>query len=215
MNPIHKLHHEFAKVIACERCSLETCANLLRDQGENVAQPGYIGSNYSKSRVLLVGQNPGTPKSREVLDRPYTAALRALRDEPSHQTYSELCRVLRNFIPHWPVTNNYFPLSESGLTLDEIAYCNIIRCRTESDKKPNRKLAQACIEEHFEHWLNFLQPAVVIFIGKWASEYGQIAVRSRGIPFAHMNRQRNLSSSERFANRSEVVALVQRFRIYS
>lgn len=202
---------EFAKVIACTRCTASTCPNLLRDANENVPQPGYVGSAYSKARVLLVGQNPGTPKSRELQDRPYTAALRALRDEPTLNRYAELSAVLRDFIARWPVTNNYFPLNECGLALEDIAYCNVIRCRTDLDKKPNGKLADACVSEHFTHWLRCLAPKVVIFIGKWAWEHGQHEVSKFGIPSAYMNRQRSLSSQERVENRDQVVTLVRKY----
>jgi uracil-DNA glycosylase len=203
---------EFAKVISCEKCTAVTCRNLLRDNDENVPQPGYIGSGYPKARVLLVGQNPGTPKSQELQDRPYTAALRALRDEPTSHRYEELAAVLRNFIPQWPVTNNYFPLRECNLALEDIAYCNVIRCRTVGDKKPNERLAKECIGEHFASWLRLLEPNVVIFIGKWAWEQGQSAVARAGIPFSYMNRRRSLSSEERAANRMAVQILVHEHR---
>lgn len=212
MNTPIAWHTEFAKVVACARCTTATCRNLLRDANENVPQPGYIGSDYSRGRVLLVGQNPGTPKSREVQDRPYTAALRALRDAPTPKRYAELFEVLHNFIPQWPVTNNYFPLDECDLTLEDIAYCNVIRCRTDRDKKPNKSLAAECVSEHFAHWLRCLAPNIVIFIGKWAWEHGQHAVATTGIPYTFINRQRSLSSAERAENRAHVVALVRKYR---
>jgi hypothetical protein len=69
---------EFAKVIQCTNCTALIDANLLRDVEENVPQPGYIGKKYLQARVILIGQNPGTPKSLVMEDRPYTAALRTL-----------------------------------------------------------------------------------------------------------------------------------------
>lgn len=213
MNTPLAWHTEFAKVIACTKCTADTCRDLLRDCNDNVPQPGYVGPAYSGTRVLLVGQNPGTRKlARESLDRTYAAALRALRDEPTPQRYAELSAILRGFIPHWPVTNNYFPLDECGLTLDDIAYCNIIRCRTIGDRKPNQELARRCVSEHFVNWLRWLAPRVVIFIGKWAWEHGHVAVADAGIPFSYMNRQRSLSSIDRSMNRAEVIALVRQFR---
>lgn len=203
---------EFANVIACTKCTTQTCRNLLRDSQENVPQPGYIGPHYAKTRVLLVGQNPGTPKTLEVQDRPYTAALRALRDEPTEQRYAELSDVLKRFIATWPVTNNYFPLRECGLSLEDIAYCNVIRCRTVADKPPNDRLAAVCVSTHFERWLTLLQPRVVVFVGKWAWERGHSTVEKLGVPCAYMNRQRSLSSTERLANRQAVAELVRKCR---
>ncbi|RPJ48309.1 MAG: hypothetical protein EHM16_03080 [Betaproteobacteria bacterium] len=211
MNPSAEWRHiEFARVISCKLCTKATDSNPLRDDGENVPQPGYIGSKYRNVRVLLVGQNPGTPKSLSAQDLPYTAALRALRDEPTTQRYKELRTVLRTFIPQWPVQNNHFPLIESGLTLDDIAYCNIVRCRTTGDGTPRELLSKQCLNEHFVRWLNLLNPKVVVFIGKWAWRQGSSAVGAKGIPCAFINRQRSLSTTERVENRAQVVALVRK-----
>lgn len=203
---------EFARVIACKSCTTATDSKLLRDDGENVPQPGYIGSNYRNVRVLLVGQNPGTPKSLAEEDLHYTAALRALRDEPTIQRYKQLRTVLRTFILRWPVQNNHFPLTESGLTLDDIAYCNIVRCRTANDSKPGETLAKQCLNGHFIRWLNLLKPKVVVFIGKWAWRQGGNTVSAQGIPCTFINRQRSLSADERVENRAQAVALVRKYR---
>ena len=210
--PVEWRHTEFARVISCARCTQATDSKLLRDDGENVPQPGYIGPQYRKARVLLVGQNPGTPKSLAVQDLPYTSALRALRDEPTIQRYKDLSTVLRAFIPQWHVQNNYFPLAESGLSLEDIAYCNVVRCRTSGDGTPGELLTKQCLNEHFVRWLNLLNPKVVVFIGKWAWRQGGSAVGAKGIPCAFMNRQRSLSTDARIENRAQVVALVRKHR---
>ena len=130
-----------------------------------------------------------TPNSLAVPDRPYTVALRALRDEPTPQRHKELNAVLRGFIPQWHVHGNYFPLADSGLTLEDIAYCNIVRCRTSYDNKPGKLLTSQCIDEHFVRWLDLLHPKVIVFVGKWAWRQGKSAVDTKGIPCAFMNRQ--------------------------
>ena len=91
---------EFAKVVACTKCTRWTATQLLRDDEENVPQPGYIGARYANTRVMLVGQNPGVPNilALAVADRPYTQALRDLRDLPSEENYANLQNVLRKFI---------------------------------------------------------------------------------------------------------------------
>jgi len=209
MNTPIAWHTEFARVIACIKCTTATDRNLLRDAVENVPQPGYVGAGYSKARVLLVGQNPGTPKAREAINRPYIAALCALRDEPTQERYSELAKRLRDIIPQWPITTNYFP---RDLSLEDIAYCNVIRCRTANDKKPTEYLADQCVGEHFVRWLRHLAPNVVVFIGKWAWEQGRASVASLSIPCSYINRQRSFSSADRLANRAEITALVCKHR---
>ena len=200
---------EFARVISCTSCSQATDKNLLRDEGENVPQPGYVGANYRKHRVALVGQNPGTPKTLDVQDRPYTAALRRLRDSPTEVNYQELNAVLRIFIPQWPVHGNYFPLAECKLELQDIAYFNVVRCRTQSDAQPGFNTVNNCTHTHFGRWLDNLSPRVVVFIGKWAADRASEEVERRGIPFAFMNRQRSLSSLKRVQNRQTVIQLVR------
>jgi len=203
-------HAEFARVIACTSCTSSKDRNLLRDDTDNLPQPGYVGADYNKIRVLLVGQNPGTRKTRRAdQDRQYTAALRSLRDEPIAQRYEKLSVVLDDFIPQWPVHGNYFPLRDCGLTLSDIAYFNLVRCRTRNDLAPSRYLSDMCLSQHFGRWLHLLQPRVVVFIGKWAAARGRAEVVAQGIPYAYMNRQRSLSSVKRKENRDSVVNLVR------
>jgi len=202
---------ESARVVACAKCTRAIDSKLLRDEHENVPQPGYIGSRYSTTGLMLVGQNPGVPNlsSLAKADLPYTQALRALRDSPTKENYDGLQSVLRTFIPSWPVHGAYFPLAECGLELDDIAYCNVVRCRTQANAPPGRLLTQNCLTEHFERWLSLLKPNVVIFIGKWAHDRASASVSRFGIPSDFMNRQRSLASAERMANRERVVRLVR------
>ena len=206
---------EFAKVVGCTFCSKNLFPVLRRDEGEDVPQPGYIGRSYWKTRVVLVGQNPAVPPPRLAeADRPYTAALRALRDNPTQEKFRALQTVLMDFIPHWPVHEGYFPLAECGLSLNDIAYCNLVRCRTTENRVPGGRIAARCAEQHFARWLDLLAPRVVIFIGKWAHDKGMRFVSTREIPCSFMNRQRSLSTENRRANRAAVVALVKKHRDY-
>jgi len=200
---------EFFAIVGCDACTPAHDRNLLRDQGENIPQPGYVGEQYWTKRVLLVGQNPGTPKTLSAEDLPYTAALRRLREQPSNENFDSVSEVLRKFIPRWPVHGNYFPLAECDLSLEEIAYCNVVRCRTRADRPPGVRLVENCRSKHFRRWLSILQPRVVVFIGKWASDQAAAEVAALDIPHAFMNRMRSLSSEERVANRAAVVRLVR------
>ena len=158
VDPLIQWHIEFAKVISCAKCSKATDRNLMRDSDEHVPQPGYIGKGYGATGLLLIGQNPGLPNeslARE--DRMHTAALRALRDSPTEQEYARLQVILNCVIPTWPVHNNHFPLRECGLNLEDIAYLNLVRCRT-GEKAPNTSTVEQCRRTHFEPWLEKLNP---------------------------------------------------------
>jgi uracil-DNA glycosylase len=201
---------EFARVITCTHCTTSECPKLLRDELESIPQPGYIGSGYSSTRLLLVGQNPGVGSvGLAARDRFYTAALREVVRSPSVTAYQSLCTVMDEFVPSWPVHGNYFPLLECGLTLQDIAYCNAVRCRTAGNALPSRRQARNCIDSHFLRWLDLLRPRAVVFIGKWASDNCRAITERQSIPSAFMNRQRSLSGIERTRNRHEVVAMVR------
>ena len=201
---------EFAKVIACNACTAGECRKLLRDDAENIPQPGYIGKNYAEHRVLLVGQNPSVSTGTRVAsDRVYTAALRELAQNPTAGKYQALSTIMNGFVPTWPVHGNYFPLAECGLTLQDIAYFNAVRCRTIENTPPSPRQAQKCVGTYFRRWVDLLEPRVVVFIGKWAHEQCRSITDELKIPSAFMNRQRSLSGFERTKNRREVVTLVK------
>ncbi len=201
---------EFAKVISCLRCDTSACKKMLRDDGENVPQPGFIGERFHERRILLVGQNPAIPKSyMAARDRIYTAALRHVRDDRSAENWAKLQEVLLEFVPDWPVQRRYFPLKESGLTLPEIAYCNIVRCRTKENGEPSVRMISECADNHFVRWLDLLKPRAIVFIGKWAYDEGSHYARDRQIPCGFMNRWRSLPRDARAENREQVVALVR------
>jgi hypothetical protein len=175
-----------------------------------VPQPGYIGEHYGNTRILLVGQNPGRPSARLLeQDRSYTSALRALRDVPTSHRYAELHSILVEFIPLWPINGRHFPLVECGLGLADIAYCNVVRCRTTENAAPDYAVTSMCRTTHLGPWLDMLRPRCVVFIGLWASNNGAAACSDRGIPSTAVNRDRSLSSEARARNRAQVVAFVR------
>ena len=208
------LANEFAKVVECERCSTNDCRSLLRDSGENVPQPGFVGTAYWHKRILIVGQNPAITKgaASELADRPYTAALRALRDKKTIVTYEELWRITTEFLPTWRVHQDYFPLIECDLSLQDLAYCNIVRCRTArngDNVPPNDRVAFRCADAHFSRWVQWLEPRAIIFLGKYAYDRGKEIADRFGVPSDFLNRVRNHPEELRRADRARVAALVR------
>jgi hypothetical protein len=182
---------------------------MLRDVHDNVPQPGYVGKKYISKRVLLVGQNPGVGNSAsEARSQAYLQTLREIRDTPSLKVFSELQEILANLIPTWPVHGNYFPLEQAGLKLDEIAHINLVRCRTCSNGKPTTGMISNC-SVHFDKWVKELNPKVVIFVGKWASDNGWQLVNKYNIPNMFVNRMRSLSGAARQQNLNDVARFVR------
>lgn len=203
---------EFARVISCRRCSTETCPKFLPHTEKNLPQPGYIGPRYRSSRILFVGQNPGIPKRLDKLNNKNTNALHALRDEPTEFRYGQLNKVLKDFIPQWDLFKDHVPLVQCGLSIEDIAYTNIVRCRTLKNGTPGQRLFDQCIDAHFARWLDLLSPKVVVFLGKKAWEQGCSAVSTLSIPCTFVNRQRYLLQAAKDENQAEVIALVKQHR---
>lgn len=199
----------FSEVVGCELCSnaIEKC--ILRDMQDNVPQPGYVGRKYSNKRILLVGQNPGVGNGvTEARSHNYLEKLREIRDTPSAKVFSDLQDILTSLIPTWPVHGNYFPLDEAGLGLDEIAYINLVRCRTCSNGKPSVGMINNC-SSHFEKWILRLNPKAIVFIGKWASDNSKSLVDSHNIQHIFVNRMRSLSGAARQQNLNDVARFVR------
>jgi len=198
-------------VVSCKQCP-DSIPSLLRDEDQNLPQPGYVGSDYWATGVLLIGQNPGVVTERfRAQNSRYAHLLKNVRDSPNSETYNKLSAYLREIIPTWPVSGNYFPLAECGLTFDDIAYFNLVRCRTVGNKSVPKSMTSNCVAKHFADWMDTLRPRVVICIGKWA--YDKITPHESmndQIEVEYINRQRSLSLSERQANRERVVSLVRK-----
>lgn len=202
-------HSEFLRVISCTHCTPAIDRNLLRDNERNVPHPGYIGPRYNESGVLLVGRNPAMPDDRLAeAEHQYTAALHALRDAPTQRYHKLIDFLLNDFIPRTR-TYRHFPLEEICLSLQDIAFCNIVRCRT-NNNPPNESLTERCVNKHFVRWLDLLEPRVVVFIGKWALDHGKKLVDSKGIPCDFINCRRNLTNAEVRENKAQVGAFVKR-----
>lgn len=196
----------YCRVLECERCSR---SKVLRDSFENIPQPGYIGRNYEKYRVLLIGQNPGIcPPRMKNKDLVYMEALRNLWIHKDNSSYDKLYQTLLQFIPDWPVQKKFFPLYECDLGLEDICYCNIVRCRTFDNKIPSIGTTQNCINEHLIKFIDGIVPKVIVFIGKWAYIQLNTKLYKRPIKLTYMNRDRSLSSDKRNRNRNEVIKTV-------
>jgi len=201
---------EFARVVSCNRCTTDTSSRLLRDGRENVPQPGFVGQRYHSTRLVLIGQNPGIRRHQtEARDKGHMAALRTLRDQPNGESFTALSSVLREVMKLWPVYTRHFPLRKLGLELDQVAYFNVVRCRTSKNALPGSGLVSNCIDAHLKHWLELLKPRVVIFLGTWAFRHAGHIVRELQIPCHYINRDRSLDRRARATNRTRVLTLVQ------
>jgi len=200
----------FSNVINCERCSLLTASKLVRDKSENVPQPGFIGKNYEKKRVLLIGRNPGAcPPSMKTRDLVYMQALLNLGSQQTVHTYDTLYYTLLNYMPDWRICRDYFQLDECGLYLEDIAFFNVVRCRTDKNETPSKSLTQNCMNEYLVSFIDIIEPKVIVCIGKWAFDQLNPLIGDRNINTTYINGDRSLNSDERKYNRKAVVDIVR------
>ncbi len=108
------------------------------------------------------------------------------------------------------IYGRHFPLCRLGLELDDIAYLNVVRCRTSKNALPGQGLVSICIDAHLKRWLELLEPRVVIFLGTWAFKRAAHIVRELNIPCGYIDRNRSLDSAALDKNRRRVIALVRR-----
>jgi hypothetical protein len=167
------VHVKFVKIIGCEKCDRSTCSQLLRDSWENDPQAGYVGTNYERT-----GRGSGRSQACPAGSPRKTGHIRQ-RSEPyettrRHRTMPSRMTSWADLYPTGRSTDATFPLAECGLTLGDITYFNLVRCRTIHNGPPNAALTNSC-RTHFHSWLNLLEPSVVTFMGKWVYENGKAA----------------------------------------
>ncbi|MBI4774950.1 MAG: hypothetical protein HY788_12365 [Deltaproteobacteria bacterium] len=195
---------EFARIVSCEACTTRTSSNLLRDSGENVPQPGFIGRNYRPKGLVLVGRNPAVckPEHREQ-DAAYTDVLRRLKRKPTPELKEELTVLLEDYMPKWWIIKK-FPFDECEVGLDDIAFFNVVRCRMTKDKHhPAQGVINNC-RPHFERWLDLLEPGLLIFLGKWGYDRADDFVNPKKTQTSFIN----CSSKELIKDQEKVVKLV-------
>jgi hypothetical protein len=123
------VHVKFVKIIGCEKCDRSTCSQLLRDSWENDPQAGYVGTNYERT-----GRGSGRSQACPAGSPRKTGHIRQ-RSEPyettrRHRTMPSRMTSWADLYPTGRSTDATFPLAECGLTLGDITYFNLVRCRT-------------------------------------------------------------------------------------
>ena len=174
----------FTSVLRCERCPV---SDVLRDRKENVPQPGWVGRRYAG--ILFIGQNPGYRKERTGHhDEPYIAALRQVSDE---KTLEQLHDQMATSLPNFAMYRKYL----QGINYEQVAFINVVRCRTAGDGKPKKGAIENC-RSHLGQWINALRPRLIVFNGKWANEnIGDLV--APGVRTFTINRDRSLSRQKR------------------
>ena len=143
-------------------------------------QPGYIGKDYERTRIVFLGQNPGAGGKGEFDSRAWDIELFKqylpnFVNNPSSNSFAELNAYLATILLEWPFfkqTEFDFPRS-FGLRIEEIAYSNVLPVDSHEEliaKRivPHRAIFRYSVERFIGPWLELLAPKVVVVFGKVA-----------------------------------------------
>ena len=139
-------------------------------------QGGFIGKNYEKSRVLIIGQNPGGGKAARgnlgAEDDYYYNQVEEMVKSESRSMFSDFMNYLENdFMPRWPIFRNLDLNAHWEINISDIALINAVHCRTIDDATPNDSISMRCFSEYTLKQINLLEPKAIICFGKKAYDF--------------------------------------------
>ncbi|HWY14069.1 MAG TPA: hypothetical protein VNX86_02905 [Rhizomicrobium sp.] len=153
-----------------------TASQDIRDRPhgfDRIPQPGFVGSQYRKGGMLLIGQNPGNDpigKGASASDQLQYGLLIALRDAASSDAavaaFSALIDALATSVmPNWAITKNVVQPLLSGLggNLNHITYTNMVKFRTDDSA-----FAKTLYDESWKltsEQIDLLAPNVIVALG--------------------------------------------------
>lgn len=159
-------------------CLDRLACNQPRDA--HVPAPGWVGAHYRPGGAVLVGINPGGGTAAYVQPRPDDRELYALlrhfrqaQDAPAiRAAFNALCD---GWITIQSTRHNIrrpigLVLDALGLTVQHIAFLNLVPFRTAEDKMPPTDVIRRCWNMASGPQLAALSPARVIFLGKKAAD---------------------------------------------
>jgi hypothetical protein len=153
-------------------------AQMLRNSnpGDNLPQPGFVGAKYRSGSVLFIAMNPGgkglsaeTAQVHQVIEQLQCASAGSLLD-----AFEALNGVHRIVVPNWKIFVNFVrPILDcTGLTIDDIAYINLLKWRTRSGVKPRefQRLYESSWQAYTQRQVAKLIPGAVVAIGSDAGK---------------------------------------------
>jgi hypothetical protein len=164
--------------------------------------------------LVIIGANPGKGKDRDVYRVGATEYYRLAAQfakSGKFEDYMKYRDYTAEYMNEW---HGHFCNGENrrllGYDIEEVAYLNLIKCRTEkpsSDVLANvgRKVVSTCYETHLRAQLELLRPKFIV--GHWKKVVGTLAGLGydiSGCKCASASGARHLSAKQRI---SEIVSL--------
>src|SRR2546428_792584 len=112
---------------------------LQRNWGDRIAQPGYVGRQYSLRGLAFVSMNPGGGPNQGLgpNDLAQYEIVQRLRDSAESATpgaFLELTTLLERLMPTWRICKNFVlpVLQYANLDFTRVSYLNLLKWRTKS-----------------------------------------------------------------------------------
>lgn len=142
-----------------------------RSWGDQLPQPGYVGSAYRPGGLAFISMNPGGGRGDGLgaADLLQYEALRQLRDCPEAEIarrFAALMEVLRRIMPTWTIVQRFVDpiLAQTSLDFFSIAYFNLLKWRTSQSNGLSR-LYDLSWHHHTAAQIQLLAPSIVIAVG--------------------------------------------------
>lgn len=118
--------------------------------GGSWPQPGWFGKN---AFIAFVGQNPGLPSANEPFEheRNQDTYLRYVIQSPAGKIFDECLR-------------------EAGLTWDDVAYTNLVKCPTPVNRVP--------YDYEIAYYLEYLSKQFALLNVKYCLIFGKVAIQN-------------------------------------
>ncbi|MGO9743949.1 MAG: hypothetical protein ACLPN5_21020 [Roseiarcus sp.] len=151
---------------------------------DRYAQPGYVGRNYVRGGVLLIGQNPGNGSNSMQAegDNCQELALAKFRTASAEQLSKAMVELMQRLeqgvMPTWSIVRNVVSplLTALDLRLDQVAYTNLVKFRTSDLKVRLPEVRKS--QQHTLLQIGLLEPRLIIRLGKTA--FGAFKIRYAG-----------------------------------
>ncbi len=189
---------------------LPTGRSTILQQDDLTPQFGYVGERYAKTRVLVLGINPGNGPFDDVRtpeDEMMMPAQRRFAAQPSPRIFEAATTEYKTQCQHWHVwTRHCAEIVGAGkLGLEDIAYSNRLPWRTASQSKFSDFVAEKTIQLYVLPLIEELKPKLIIALGKRVSQIlqmvpgplPQVIIWNRARAATAAVRQQRAASAER------------------
>ena len=149
--------------------ALNDWPEILAPFGPRYPQPGYIGKNYSRNRIVVMGINPGKGGERNKLadDEIFHHTLQ-LALSPTGKHHRSLMTTYRKHMDTWDIFSRIGFPARFGLEWEDIAYMNVLQVNTKVKcyHRSATPLYEYAIDNFTSRQLALLEPKAVLMLGK-------------------------------------------------